>query len=360
MIVENLQPSPGALRAASVVLPDDLEQINRHYREQQWSDGLPIVPPTAARVDRMITASGLAKDTVVASIAPSFGRATIEAIAINAVMAGCDPEVMPVLIATVQALPDPALNLQALQVTTNPVCLWVIVGGPAAQRLGFNARINALGEGNWANLSLGRALRLILRNVGGALPGQMDRAQHGQPGRIAMCCAENEADSPWPSLREEMGYGSDESLVTLVSVEGTLNMNTHTRVADELLRTFALTLMHPASNEYVGGGEPWLIVGPEHACVIQQAGYDKAEVRRRLWELSKMPADYFSVRDFERAQSARLPDLGEITRDSMIPISPRPEDIRLLVAGGPGTHSVYVPGFAGSRAVTRRVDLPLA
>ncbi len=191
--------------------------------------------------------------------------------------------------------------------------------------------------------------------MGGALPGEMDRTQQGQPGRISFCCAENEADSPWTPLRTERGFAPGDSTVTVVGAEGTLNMNTHTREAEELLRVFALTMMHPPSNEYCCGGEPWLIVGPEHAAALHAAGYDKPRVRERLWALSKMPASQMTERDLARVKDARGAELGPLTPDMMIPISQSPRDIQMIVAGGPGTHSVYVPCFGFSRAVTKRV-----
>jgi hypothetical protein len=279
--------------------------------------------------------------------------ATIERIAINAVMAGCDAALMPPLIAAVEAVAAPEFNLQAIQATTNPVAVWVVVNGPAAVALEVNATFNCLGEGAWANATLGRALRLVLRNVGGALPGELDRATHGQPGRYAFCCAENEAASPWPPLHVERGFPSSQSTVTVIGAEGTMNMNSHSKDAGELLRVFAETMVHPPSNEYTHGGEPWLILGPEHAQILQRGGHSKAGVKSALWQAARMPGKRMALRDFERAVQSRRKELGDITPDTLLPIAPRAEDIGLVVAGGPGTHSVYVPCFGNSRAVTR-------
>ena len=177
------QPVQAAERAALVECVDDLDSINKLYRERRWSDGLPIVPPTVDRVEPMLRHARRAREEVVARIAPAFGAASVERIAINAVLAGCAPEYMPALIAAVEAVADPEFNLQGIQATTNPVAVWVIVNGPLARELGVNATFNCLGEGVWANATLGRALRLVLRNIGGALPGEMDRATQGQPGK---------------------------------------------------------------------------------------------------------------------------------------------------------------------------------
>jgi len=345
----------GESRAAQLEAPDDLDAINRLYRERRWSDGLPIVPPTVERVVRMLNGTRRARDEIVARVAPGFGAATVERIAINAVLAGCDPEYLPVVIAAVEAVAAPEFNLQGIQATTNPVAVWVIVNGPAAGRLEVNGSFNCLGQGAWANATIGRALRLVLQNVGGALPGEMDRATHGQPGKYSFCCAENEAASPWEPLHVERGYRRDASTVTVVGAEGTMNMNTHTKEAGELLRAVAETMQHPPSNDYCHGGEPWLVLSVEHADILKAGGLSKQDVKRRLWELSKMPARRMTAKDLLRVESSRAKELGRIGPDTLLPVSPRPEDIWMVVAGGPGTHSTYIPSFGNTQAVTREI-----
>ena len=346
-----------AERAVLFECADDFDAINRTYRERRWGDGLPIVPPTVERVERMLRHARRPRDDMVARIAPAFGAATVERIAINAVLAGCDPECMPLLIAAVEGVGAPEFNLQGIQATTNPVAIWIIVNGPIAAELEVNATYNCLGEGAWANATLGRALRLVLRNIGGALPGEMDRATHGQPGKYTFCCAENEAANPWEPLHVERGFGRDESTVTVVGAEGTLNLNTHAKDDADLLRVIADSMLHPASNEYCHGGEPWLIISPEHAEILHRGGLSKAAAKERLWELTKMPAHRMAAKDLLRVKSSRSEELGEIGPDTLLTIAQQPDDICLMVAGGPGTHSVYVPCFGNSRAVTRRVSV---
>lgn len=353
-----MSPDAGSASAAALFeAPDDLEAINALYRERRWSDGLPIVPPTVERVGRMLAHAGRDRSEVVARIAPGYGEATVERIAINAVLAGCAPECLPVVIAALEAAAAPQFNLQGIQATTNPVAVWVIVNGPAAARFNLNATCNCLGQGAWANATIGRALRLCLQNIGGALPGEMDRATHGQPGKYTFCCAENEAANPWAPLHVERGYAPACSTVTVVGAEGTLNMNTHCKDAADLLRVIAETMMHPASNEYCHGGEPWLVLAPEHAEILHESGYTKPRIKTRLWELTRMPAHRMSAQDLLRVRASRTAELGEIGPATLLPIAPRPDDIRFIVAGGPGTHSVYVPCFGNSRAVTREIRL---
>jgi hypothetical protein len=344
-------------RAALFEATDDIEAINRLYHERRWSDGLPVVPPTVERVQRMLAGARRPPAEVVANVAPGFGAATIERIAINAVMAGCVPEYLPVVLAAVEAVAAPEFNLQGIQATTNPVAVWIIVNGPVARRAGVNGSFNCLGQGTPANATIGRALRLVLQNIGGALPGEMDRATHGQPGKYTFCCAENEEANPWEPLHVERGFRREASTVTVVGAEGTMNMNTHTKDAGELLRVFAETMQHPPSNEYCYGSEPWLILSPEHAEILKAGGLTKLEAKRRLWELTKMPAGRMTERDLLRVKASRGKELGEIRPDTLLTISHQPDDIRLVVAGGPGTHSVYVPCFGNSRAVTREIQI---
>ena len=344
-----------AERSARIDIPDDIEAVQQLFRAQGWSDGLPVIPPTPARVERMLTGHAASPESIVAVIAPAFGVATVEAIAVNAVAAGCEPAYLPVLVAAAKAVAEPQFNLQAIQATTNSVAVWAVINGPLARTLGVNAGMNCLGQGTWANATIGRALHLVLQNIGGARPGGMDRATQGQPGKYSFCCAENEDESPWEPLHVERGFARTQSTVTVVGAEGTMNMNTHTKDANEMLRAFAETMQHPPSNEYTHGGEPWLILSPEHAQVLHKAGLSKADIKRELWERSKMPARRMTDRDLLRVHDSRTEELGPIGADTLLPIAPRPEDICIIVAGGPGTHSVYVPCFGNSLAVTQPI-----
>jgi hypothetical protein len=346
----------GSTRAALVEAPADLEELNRYYMDRQWNDGLLMLPPTQERVARMLTGTRRARDEVIATIAPRYGAATVERIAINAVMAGCDPKHLRVLIAAAKAVSTKAFHLQAIQATTNPAAVGLMLNGPLARALGVNCAGNCLGPGAWANGVLGRALRLILHNVGGGLPGAMDRATHGQPAKWALCFAENEKDSPWDPLHVERGFARDTSTVTVVGALGTWNMNITAGHPDDIIAMIGDTMQYPASSDYVHGGAPWLILSPEHARTFDNAGLDKAAVKRRLWEASRMRAGRSRGGEFERMVGARAAELGEITPDTMVPISVQPDDITLVVAGGAGTHSVFVPVSAHTRSVTVAIE----
>jgi len=349
-------PATPLTRAMLVEAPDDLDELIEFFHARRWSDGLPVVPPTRERVERMLACTPRKPDEVIAKVAPGFGAATVERIAINAVMAGCRVDYLPVLIAAVEALSAKEFNLQGIQATTNPVAVWLLVNGPIAEQLGVNGGMNCLGQGTVANATLGRALRLILQNIGGALPGDMDRATHGQPAKYMLCCGENEAQSPWVPLHVERGFKAEQSTVTVVAVEGTLNMNTHSKEPNELLRVFAECMVHPASNEYCHGGEPWLVLAPEHSEILKAGRLSKRDIKERLWQLTRMPARHLSGKELLRAQASRADEYGDIAPHTMLSLSRTPDDIWFIVAGGPGTHSVYVPCFGNSRAVTRVIE----
>ncbi len=339
-----------------IEVDDDIEAINRLYRERRWGDGLPVIPPTRERVERMLAGTQRAPDEVIARIAPGFGAATVHLIAVNAVLAGCEAQHLPVLIAATAAIAEQPLNLQGIQATTNPATALLIINGPIAATLELNSGLNCLGQGNWGNAVLGRALHLIMQNIGRALPGEMDRATQGQPGKFTFCCAENEAASPWPPLHVDKGFRPDQSTVTVVGASGTLNMLCHEKDAKDLLRVMADSIAYPTSNDYWCGGAPWVMLGPEHADIFAQAGMDKEHVRLQLWEQSKMKASRRSIKDYARTRDARAAELGDIGPDTLLPVSPTPADLGILVAGGPGTHSVYIPTFGNTRSVTRLIE----
>lgn len=348
--------SASSRRAALIEVANDLDAINSLYRERRWTDGLPMVPATVERVERMLRHTRRSRDEIIGLIAPGFGAATVERIAINGVLAGCDPDYLPVLIAGVKAISTRRFNLQGIQATTNPVAVWLIVNGPIAKQLRINGSYNCLGQGTWANATLGRAVRLMLQNIGGALPGGMDRSTHGQPAKYTFCCAENEEANPWEPLHVERGFLRDQSTVTVVGISGTVNMCTHAKDSGDLLRIVADTLAQPASNDYWVGGEPWIVFPPEHAEILKRDGLSKADVKRRLWEQAKMVAGRMAAKDLARTRNARRAELGEIGPDTLLPPSTSPDDIGILVAGGPGTHAVCLPSYGNMmRSVTCEV-----
>lgn len=350
-------PVPAVPRARLVEAPADLGELNKFYIQRRLGDGLIIAPPTREAVERMLRHTNRKPDDVVATIAPGMGAATVEYIAIQGVMAGCYPEYLPVLIAAAEAVGTPKFHLQAIQSTTNPSAVWLLVNGPIAKWLEVNSGAGCLGPGTWANATLGRALRLMLLNIGGALPGDIDKATQGQPSKYTFCCAENEEANPWEPLHVERGFARDANTVTTIGALGTWSMNMTAKGPEEVLAMIADTMQYPASSDYMYGGAPFIILSPQHAQLFHRAGWSKAEVKRRLWEQSKIRAGRSRGSEFERMANGRRAELGDITQDTMVPISVQPDDISIIVAGGPGSHSVFVPVSAHTRSVTKEIKL---
>src|SRR5215813_851380 len=214
--------SSSALQSERVEVADDLWAVNAFFEEKGWTDGLPIIPPTEGRVGQMIATVNRNPQDVIGVVPPRWAPATVEKIAINAVMAGCLPQYMPVLIAAAEALTDPKLNLYALQATTGGPAIMLIVNGPIRKQLNINGGSNVLGEGWRANATIGRGVRLIQRNIGGSYPGTTCKATLGWPGKYTLCIAENEEASPWEPLHVEREFGADKSTVTAISADSSI------------------------------------------------------------------------------------------------------------------------------------------
>jgi hypothetical protein len=342
--------------AADVDAPDDLDGFQVWLMEQGWGDGLPAIPPSRERVAAMLAGARRDRDEVVAILVPRLGRATVEAIAANAVMAGALPEHLPVILAAVEAVADPSFNLQAVQTTTHPCSPLVIVNGPIADRLGMNAGGNVFGQGTRANAAIGRALRLTLQNVGGARPGREDRATQGHPGKYAFCIAENAAASPWEPLSVERGFSAADSTVTVCGSEGPHNINDHGSTTPEgIMTTVAGTAAIAGSNNLYLGGEPLIVLGPEHAATAASTGWRKDDFKRSLWDRARVPLARLTPENIERFARIHPEGFKDRPPETPAPIARDWRDIMVVVAGGAGKHSAFVPTFGSTRSVTRRI-----
>jgi hypothetical protein len=342
-------------RARTLEVEDSYTAINEVYHERGWTDGLPIVPPAAELVAEFLSWTDRDPYTVVGVLAPRQGEATVEKIAINAVMAGCRPEHLPIVLAAVEAVTDPAFNLDAVQATTHPVTPLVIVNGPIAREAGVNAGYNAFGQGTRANLGIGRAVRLVLMNIGGGLPGTGDRSTQGTPAKIAYCVAENEGGSPWEPLHVELGLPAETSTVTVWGCEGPHNVQDHfSNTGLGVLRTIAGAMGQAGSNNLLGGGWPLLSLGPEHAATIAGDGYDKRAVRAFLFEHARFPMGRLGQEYREHlAERHGVPDDAA----TLMPIAESPDAIGVIVVGGAGKHSSWQPTFGrNTRPVTRSIS----
>lgn len=325
------------------------------------TDGLPVVPPTRERVARMLAHCGFDGDEVVTILPIALEPATWRDVAINAVMAGCFPAELPVVGAALDALADDEFNLIGIAATTGSATPMAIVNGPVAAELGMNAEGNALGPGNRANATMGRALSLALRNIGGAKPGGLDMSTLGQPAKYTCCFAENEAASPWPALHVERGFAADSSVVTVVGMSGSVEVvDSVSRKPQDLAQTFAQSMLIAGTIGggalgLLGGGEPLIIVPPEIANAFHRGGWTKAQVKLAIFDAAFMPVDRLSpaVREYLAGLRASA---ANADASAPLRIARKPQDVMIVVAGGVGVKAMYVPTWGGTtRAVSRVV-----
>ncbi len=318
--------------------------------DRGWTDGLPVVPPTPERVEAMLVGTALAPSTLIAKVPPAWAAATVEKIAVNAVMAGCLPEYMPVIIAAVRAMTDPALNLNGMQCSTHLSTPLVLVNGPARTALGMNCGSNVFGQGNRANATIGRAIKLILTNIGRAIPGVTDKATLGHPGTYTYCIAENEEQSPWDPLHVERGLKREQSAVTVFGCEAPHNINNQaSQNAFDLAHTFADTMATLGKNMFYAQGEVMLVVCPSHAETIAQDGWSKQHLKEYLYEKARKPVRLVKLgglygREVKRNFWPRW--VNREDEDEMVPLVRRASEITIVIAGGPGRHTAFLPGWA--------------
>lgn len=324
------------------------------------TDGLPVVPPTRARVEEAIGASGRGRDELIALVAPGYGRATVEKIAVNAVMAGCRPEYLPVVIAGVEAMCDDAFGLLGISGTTDAVAPLFLINGPVRKALDINSGVGVFGPGWRANATVGRALRLIWVNIGGAKPGVISMSTFGQPGRYTYCIGENEEENPWEPFHVEHGFGPEDSTVAALAGEAPHVTSAPTsRTATDLLRTIARSLEVVGHHKATALGDALLVFSPEHARTVAGDGWSKADVRTFLWERLRKPVkDLLPGKD--GGEGLRESALAGIqhpeTDETLIPKFRAPDNLKVVVAGGTaGRFTAVIASWPFPNAPTRLV-----
>jgi hypothetical protein len=342
------------LRSRRVELGESEDDVEAMF-ERGWSDGLPLVPPTPERVARMLTGTTRDPAEMIANVPPDLVDCTVEKVAINAVLAGCRPEYLPVVLAAVEAACTDEFNIHGVLATTMPVGPVVVVNGPVARAIGMNSRGNALGQGNRANATIGRALQLVIRNVGGGRPGGVDRATQGQPGKYTFCFAEDEAGSPWEPLHVSRGYDAEDSTVTLFTGEGPrVILDQLSRTPESLVGSFAACLRTVAHPKIVIGIDAMLVVSPEHARVFAEAGWDRAQLLDALAERLQIPG-----REIVRGADRIAEGMPEAFADTTLPKFRDGGLLVVHVGGGAGLFSAiiggWVSGATGSDPVTRAI-----
>jgi thioredoxin reductase len=349
-----------ALKSARLVITGSLEDIEDQLYRNGATDGLPIVPPTPERVARMIEHNGLDPQAAIAAkVAPQNGEATVEKIAINAVMAGCRPEHLPVVIAAVEAMTAEGFDLFGVQATTHPCGMIVFVNGPIAKELEINSGSGAMGPGWRANATIGRAVRLVMLNLGGAHPGSVDKSTQGTPAKYTYCFAENEEASPWEPFHVSRGFAASDSTVTVLGLEGPHDINGQDATkASSFLKILSNAIVSPGSSNFrfTTGSDLWISLGPEHAAILGRDGVTRRQVQEYLFEHSRVPIDRVSEEHI--AHRLKTPaQYGEWDGSSPIPVVKAPENFLINVVGGAGLHSSWMPSWGGPRhqAVTKAI-----
>jgi hypothetical protein len=342
---ERLDVLYGSVRLSSrrIHVPASADPLEACY-QRGWSDGLPVVPPTAERVLAMLGGTRRSPQEIVGTIPPDYAECTVEKVAVNAVLAGCKPEYLPVVVAAVEATLVPDFGLHGVLATTNFVGPVVMVNGPIARAIGMNARGNALGQGNRANATIGRALQLVVRNVGGGRPGEIDRAVLGNPGKYTFCFAEDEEGSDWESYSVERGFSPNASTVTVFVGDGAAPIvDEISRTPESLARSFAACLRAAHHPKKVIDVSAFLVVTPEHARVFRDAGWSKARLKTELEALLRIP-----VSDLVRG--AHGIEAGILPREAPDPNGTLPKfrtrSLNIVRAGGSaGKFSAYISGL---------------
>ena len=344
------------LQARKIELAES-EDIMEVCFERGWSDGLPLVPPTPLRVTRMLSSTDRSADEIVGSVPPDNRPCTIEKIAINAVMAGCKPDYLQVVIAALRAALKDEFCMHGLLCTTYFSTPVMIVNGPITKQIGMNSGVNALGQGNRANATIGRALQLIVRNVGGGIPGGIDRATLGNPGKYTFCFCEDESDAEWPSLSMDRGYTREDSVVNLFAGSGVQPfVDQQSRQPESLVKNLANSLRSVANTRSFGMADAIIVISPEHRRVLREGGWTKPNLKQALYDELKTPGA-----DIIRGKDGIAEGMPEKFKDIMLNKF-RDDGLHIVGAGGKaGMFSAIISGWLasgekGSQMVSQQIN----
>ena len=360
------KPRPaGVLSFTGKNYTEAVESMEKYFLANRWSDGLPLVPATPEAVEAMLKGTDLARDQVVGIVDPRKGVATVEKIAINAVLAGARPAYFPLILAAVQALVDPAFDLYGVQCTGGLAAPLFIVSGPIVKDLNINFSYSTAGPGFRANSTIGRTMRLILINLGQAWPGINDMKDFGNPAKFGILVAENEAQTPpgWATLREREGFNKGVSTVSVYASQSYRQFPKHTikpYIEQETVDQLKTSLLATAGQ---WGEEIVLAISPSTAEIMAKNNYTPASIQKELYERGRVPRKDFGPRPLGGlGVSSGIPKwIDDLPDDGLVPVVPRPEDIKIFVAGGKGPGAGVVIdrwGFGLSRFVTKEIKLP--
>jgi peroxiredoxin len=347
-------------RASRVEIDADIDPYEFCYRAG-FADPLPVIPPTVERVERMLAATQHSPDRIVARVPPNYGMATVEKIAANAVMAGCQPEMMWVLVPLVTAVCDEKFNIHGVQATTHFAAPMVIVNGPVRRELGFACGSNVFSNVARANSTLGRALQLILTNIGGARPGELDMSTLGNPGKFSYCIAENEEENPWEPLQTDFGFDRSQSTVSLFAAESPHGVSEHNaREGRGVLKAISRALATVFSYRFCMGWEAMVVLCPEHCKTLSRSGFTKSSIREFLHENTGIPVREYEAGAGEGTQFVQIYQRTTIDGEECYRKFASPDQIKIVVAGGTaGKFSAVIGSWATGPRGSQMVCYPI-
>lgn len=332
------------------------------FFEKPWSDGLPVVAPTEERIERMLGGSRRDPEEILGEVPPALEIASVRSVAVHAVMAGCKPEYLPVVLAGLETILEEPFNLGGIQGTMHAVAPLMIVNGPYAKEIGIHGGLGCFGPGFRANATIGRAIRLILLNLGGSIPGVSSMSTFSQPSRFTFCIAENEAESPWEPLSATLGFAPDENVVTVAAVENpTLVFDDVSTEPERLYVAIADTMSHMGSWNMYARSDLVVALSPQQAALCKSAGVSKSEVHERLLNMAgRRLGDLRRGGDYRDGRMKSLPihiDLND--DDFFVPVIKDPKDLKIIVVGGiPGPQSAVMHGWSGGSSAVSRAYSP--
>lgn len=328
----------------------DLAAWNDTAIELGWSDGMPLLPPTETAVKKFLE-SCRGDNEPFGPISPRQVTPTLQSLAANAVMAGCKPEYFPVVLSALRGVLAEEYNLHGTLATTHPCAPMIMVNGPLRTELEINCGSNCFGQGWRANATIGRALGLILMNVGGAKPGVMDRSTQGSPAKYTFCFGENQEESPWEPFHVRRGFSADDSVVTVMAGEPPHNINDHASTSGKAILTTVMSVMaQSGANTVYGKGPCVLVFGPEHAATLHRDKWTPDTIKEYLWEHARIP-----VANVSPENQAMYAETGRVPINGAYTIGRTTDDIHVAVAGGAGKHSSWIPSFGGTAVVSVKV-----
>jgi len=344
----------------SVRVTGTAADVTSHFYRNGWTDGFPIVPPTAEAVGEMLAGTDLARGHVLGTMVPGNAPVSIEKVAINAVMAGCRPTYLPVLIAAIEGILEPDFDLLGVQTSTGPHSPLLLINGPVRRDINVNCGSGALGHGWQANATIGRALRLVLNNIGGARIGDSDMTTLGMAENYTYCFGENEEQNPWAPLHVEEGFAREDSTVSVLGAYAPENISDHVGIKPEEILAVAadtvskMTRFHLLGMDHIIPRDTILILCPEHAKSIVDAGWSKEDVRKFVFERASIPYEKLRAvrRHIDPSRLIQAPD------GPRVPMFLNPDCLKVVVVGGPGKHSAYINSGHTRRLITRKIVLP--